>query len=84
MRAQLMWGILVPVLIFIVLTTVSLYRQTPPSADTAYDRSLLASAKAFGELLDVVTEHGQPRLKASLSYAALEAFEADNRSRGTA
>jgi two-component system sensor histidine kinase TctE len=50
------------------------------AADTAYDRTLLASAKAIGELLEVAAVDGR-RAASTLPYSALEAFEADNRSR---
>ncbi|MFN0185211.1 MAG: sensor histidine kinase [Aquabacterium sp.] len=81
LRRTLMVGIGLPVLLFVVFDTASLYRQTLAAADTAYDRTLLATAKSIGELLDVEPADGQPRLTASLTYAALEPFEADNRSR---
>ena len=79
LRRRLLMGILLPVAAFVVVNTVSLYRQALAAADTAYDRTLLASAKAIGELLEVT---GTPaRLHAGVPYSALEAFEADNRSR---
>ena len=81
LRRYLLVGILVPVLAFVVLNTVSLYRQALAAADTAYDRTLLASAKAIGEQLEYAAEDTPPRVRASLPYSALEAFEADNRSR---
>ena len=81
LRQTLLLGILIPVLAFVVLNTVSLYRQALAAADTAYDRTLLASAKAIGELLEVADDVTPARLRASLPYSALEAFEADNRSR---
>lgn len=81
LRTRLLVGILLPVLAIVAFNTVSLYRQALAAADTAYDRTLLASAKAIGELLELADEPGEPRLKATLPYSALEAFEADNRSR---
>ncbi|MBL8348678.1 MAG: sensor histidine kinase [Burkholderiaceae bacterium] len=81
MRSRLLLGVLVPVGLLVALNTVSLYRQAQQAADTAYDRTLLASAKAIGELLDVAGSPDAPRLLASVPYSALEAFEADNRSR---
>ena len=82
LRNQLMLGILLPVVAFLVLNAYVLYQQALSAANTAYDRTLLASAKAIGEQLEVVPDalHGH-RLLGSLTYAALEAFEADNRSR---
>lgn len=81
LRRQLLLGILLPVSVVVLLGAASLYRQALSSADTAYDRTLLASAKAIGELLRVEGAGGQQRLTADLPYSALEAFEADNRSR---
>ncbi len=81
LRRQLMVGILAPVLVIVAINTVSLYRQALGAADTAYDRTLLASAKSIGELLSVTGSGDQARLTATVPYSALEAFEADNRSR---
>ena len=81
LRSQLLLGIGLPVLLLLLINAYTLYEQALSAANTAYDRSLLASAKAIGELLDVDGADGQPRLRATLTYAALEAFEADNRSR---
>jgi len=81
MRARLLLGILVPVAALLALNTASIYRQARQAADIAYDRTLLASAKAIGELLDVAGSQDRPRLVAQVPYSALEAFEADNRSR---
>jgi two-component system, OmpR family, sensor histidine kinase TctE len=81
LRARLLLGILVPVLLLLVVNAVMVYRQGLAAADTAYDRTLLASAKSIGELLSVQLEGDRPRVQANLLYSALEAFEADNRSR---
>ncbi len=81
MRTQLLLGILLPVLVLVAVNTVSLYRQALGSADIAYDRTLLASAKSIGELLQVSGTGADARLSANVLYAALEPFEADNRSR---
>jgi two-component system sensor histidine kinase TctE len=81
MRARLLWGILLPVGLLVAINTVSLYRDSLQAADTAYDRTLLASAKAIGELLGVDGSGEQARLVAAVPYAALEAFETDSRSR---
>ena len=81
LRRQLMLGILLPVSGFVLINAASLYTQALTAADTAYDRTLLASAKAIGELLEVATDSRPPRLQSTLLYSALEAFEADNRSR---
>ncbi|HUG23160.1 sensor histidine kinase [Piscinibacter sp.] len=81
LRRQLLLGILVPVVAIVSINTVSLYRQALRAANTAYDRTLLASAKSIGEELQVTGGGDQAKLSAAVSYAALEAFEADNRSR---
>ncbi len=81
LRRYLLLGILVPVAVFMLVNTVTLYRQALAAVNTAYDRTLLASAKSIGELLEVEGEGAQARFRASVPYSALEAFEADNRSR---
>jgi two-component system sensor histidine kinase TctE len=81
LRKQLLIGILVPIGLFIVVDTVSLYRQALGAVNIAYDRTLLASAKAIGELIDISGEGEGAQLRARVPYSVLEAFEADNRSR---
>ncbi|NMM81985.1 sensor histidine kinase [Acidovorax sp. SRB_14] len=80
LRGQLLLGILLPVLLFIAFNTFSLYRQTLASLHTAYDRTLLASAKSISEQLDVSGYDEAATLYATVPYSALEAFEADNQS----
>jgi two-component system sensor histidine kinase TctE len=77
----LLLGILIPILLFVLVDTYSLYRQALSAVNTAYDRTLLASAKAIGELLDIEGKGPEAKLRAQVPYSALEAFEADNRSR---
>jgi two-component system sensor histidine kinase TctE len=81
LRSYLLIGILLPVMAFVVFNTISVYRQALQAADTAYDRTLLASAKSIGELLEITGSGDALRLKATVLYSALEPFEADNRSR---
>lgn len=81
MRSRLLLGILLPVGVLVGVNTYSLYRETLKSADTAYDRTLLASAKSIGEQLEVDGNPPPVHLRATVPYSALEAFEADNRSR---
>ena len=81
LRRFLLLGILVPVLLLIAVNGVSLYRQALQAVNTAYDRTLLASAKVIGEQLDVEGYDSHAQLRATVPYSALEAFEADNRSR---
>ncbi|MGH8847362.1 MAG: sensor histidine kinase N-terminal domain-containing protein, partial [Polaromonas sp.] len=49
LRRYLLLGILLPVGLLVVVNTVSLYRQALGAVNTAYDRTLLASAKSIGE-----------------------------------
>ena len=81
MRSQLLIGILVPVLIIVIVNTVSLYNQALRAADIAYDRTLLASAKSIGEMLEVTGSGESASVRAKVPYSALEPFEADNSSR---
>lgn len=80
LRKRLLLGILAPVALFIGFNTLSLYRQTLASLNTAYDRTLLASAKSISEQLDVKGFDDEAQLRAIVPYSALEAFEADNQS----
>ena len=77
LRRYLLAWIITPIVLFVLVDTVSLYRGALRSINTAYDRSLLASARSIGELLQV--EHGE--LRVEVPYAALEIFEASNNSR---
>jgi two-component system, OmpR family, sensor histidine kinase TctE len=81
LRRYLLLGILLPTGLFMLVNTVILYRQALTAVNTAYDRTLLASAKSIGELLEVEGEGPQARFRTNVPYSALEAFEADNRSR---
>jgi len=81
LRRFLLAGILLPVGALVVINTVSLYRQALDAVNVAYDRTLLASAKSIGELLDVRGYDDLSELRVTVPYAALEAFEADNQSR---
>ena len=80
LRRRLLLGILLPVVLFIGFNTWSLYHQTLASLHTAYDRTLLASAKSISEQLDVKGFDEEAQLRAIVPYSALEAFEADNQS----
>ncbi len=81
LRRYLFLGILLPIGLFILVDTISLYRQALAAVNTAYDRTLLASAKSIGEHIEATGEGSAAQLRATVPYAALEAFEADNRSR---
>mgnify|MGYP001627329844 CR=1 FL=1 len=81
LRTTLLAGILLPVGIFILVNAFTLYRTTLDAVNTAYDRTLLASAKSIGEQLDVRGYDNAAELRATVPYSALEAFEADVQSR---
>ena len=81
LRRYLLLGILLPVGLLVIINTISLYQQALGAVNTAYDRTLLASAKSIGEELDVSGYDEQATLSVTVPYAALEAFEADNQSR---
>lgn len=81
LRRFLLLGILLPVGLLVTINTFSLYNQTFGALNTAYDRTLLASAKSIGEQLEVTGYDEQSVLRVTVPYAALEAFEADNQSR---
>ena len=81
LRSYLLAGILLPVLIVVAVNAVSLYRKTLAAVNTAYDRTLLASAKSIGEQLTVRGYDEEAELRATVPYSALEAFEADVQSR---
>jgi two-component system sensor histidine kinase TctE len=81
LRRYLLLGILLPIGLFILVDTVILYRQALAAVNTAYDRTLLASAKTIGEHIRAQGEGAGAVLQADMPYAVLESFEADNRSR---
>ncbi|QHJ01375.1 sensor histidine kinase [Xylophilus rhododendri] len=81
LRRRLLLGILLPLVVLIGFNTAALYRQALDAVNTAYDRTLLASAKSIGEQLEVEGDGNAARLRATVPYSALEIFEADNQSR---
>ncbi|WP_295530929.1 sensor histidine kinase [uncultured Pseudacidovorax sp.] len=81
LRFRLLLGLLAPVVLFILINSVSVYQQALAAATTAYDRTLLASAKTIGEQLDVEGYDELASLRSTVPYSALEAFEADAQSR---
>ena len=81
LRRQLLTGILLPVLACIALNLWWGYQSALDALHTAYDRSLLASAKTISEQLTVTGFDTQARIEALVPYSALEAFEADTQTR---
>ena len=78
LRSQLMLGILVPVLLLVLVNSAVLYRQALRAADTAYDRTLLATAKSIGETLEMVGEGERARVRATLGASQTTRIAADN------
>jgi two-component system, OmpR family, sensor histidine kinase TctE len=81
LRAVLLAGILLPVGLVVAVNAWTLYRKTLEAVNTAYDRTLLASAKSIGEDLDVQGYDQDAVLRSTVPYSALEAFEADLQTR---
>jgi two-component system sensor histidine kinase TctE len=81
LRRYLLLGILLPVIALVAINALYLYSQALQAISTAYDRTLLASAKVIGEQLDVQGYDEGAQLRSTVPYSALEAFEADTRSR---
>jgi two-component system sensor histidine kinase TctE len=74
LRRYLLAGIILPITLFVSIDTIGGYRRSLDAINTAYDRSLLASARYIGELLQI----RDGRLQIDLPYAAMEIFDADN------
>ncbi len=81
LRGYLLAGILVPVALAVLVNALILYGKTLDAVNTAYDRTLLASAKSIGEQLDVRGYDEAAVLRSIVPYSALEAFEADLQTR---
>jgi two-component system, OmpR family, sensor histidine kinase TctE len=75
-RRLTLW-ILAALVTFLIVDTTVIYQNTLQSINVAFDRTLLASARAIGDT--VKFEDG--KLSASLPYATLEVFEAVTRGR---
>jgi two-component system sensor histidine kinase TctE len=73
LRGQLLRWLLGPLLVLVALNTYSVYRNALDAADTAYDRSLLASTRALAERVSVV----DGKVVADVPYVALDSFETD-------
>jgi two-component system sensor histidine kinase TctE len=73
LRGQLLRWLIVPLVGLVALNAVSLYRDALDAADTAYDRSLLASTRALAERVSV----RDGKVVADVPYVALDSFETD-------
>lgn len=76
-RRRLTLWILAALVTFLVIDTTVIYQNTLESINVAYDRTLLASARAIGDTI----RYDDGKLSATLPYAALEVFEAVTRGR---
>lgn len=76
-RRRLAVLILGALVTFLVIDTTVIYQNTLQSIHVAYDRTLLASARAIGDTVKFENN----KLTASLPYATLEVFEAVTRGR---
>jgi two-component system, OmpR family, sensor histidine kinase TctE len=76
-KQRLTLSILAALVLFLAVDTTVIYQNTLQSINVAFDRTLLASARAIGDT--VKFENG--KLSASLPYATLEVFEAVTRGR---
>jgi len=76
-RRRLTLWILGALVTFLIIDTTVIYQNTLNSINVAYDRTLLASARAIGDTV----RYEDGKLSASLPYATLEVFEAVTRGR---
>ncbi|MCJ0761912.1 sensor histidine kinase [Variovorax terrae] len=77
LRTRLVFWLIVPVAGLMTLDTIGLYHRGLVALNSAYDRSLLGSARMIGDLLEI----RQNRLVSIVPYTVIEFYEADNRSR---
>lgn len=77
LRTRLVFWLIVPVAVLMTLDTIGLYRRALAALNSAYDRSLVGSARMIGDLLEVKNN----RLVSIVPYTVIEFYEADNRSR---
>ncbi|WP_339514927.1 sensor histidine kinase [Pseudomonas sp. RL_15y_Pfl2_60] len=77
LRGRLLWRLAILLAIILLVSSVSAYLSARRAADTAYDRTLLASARAIADGL--YTEEG--RLRANVPYVALDTFAYDSAGR---
>ncbi|MEY2685996.1 MAG: histidine kinase [Pseudomonadota bacterium] len=74
LRWQLLAGIMLPIALFLSVDAWITYTRVLAALDTAYDRSLLASARSIGDLIEADGD----QLRVQVPFAALDIFEADN------
>ena len=73
LRGALLRWLLFPLVVLVLINSVSAYHNALEAADLAYDRSLLASTRALAERVAIVD--GQ--VTVNVPYVALDSFETD-------
>ncbi|MFZ6708381.1 sensor histidine kinase [Undibacterium sp. TC9W] len=73
LRGQFLRWLLIPLVLLVALNAFSVYRNALDAADLAYDRSLLSSARALAERVQIV----DGKVVANVPYVALDSFETD-------
>ena len=74
LRGALLRWLLFPLVVLVLINSVSAYHNALEAADLAYDRSLLASTRALAERVAVV----DGRVTVNVPYVALDSFETDS------
>jgi two-component system sensor histidine kinase TctE len=77
LRTRLVVSLIVAAALLVALDTIGLYNRALVALNSAYDRSLLGSARMIGDLLEVKNN----KLVSIVPYTVIEFYEADNRSR---
>lgn len=75
LRRTLLWRLALTLLVIGVVSAVIAYRTALAEANKAHDRTLLASARAIAERIDVV----KGRVVVDVPYVALDTFQIDTR-----
>lgn len=77
LRRRLLWRLTIPLVAVGLFTALASYRTALTEANQAHDRTLLASARAIAERLDL--RNGM--LVVDVPYVALDTFQVDTRGR---
>jgi two-component system sensor histidine kinase TctE len=77
LRWQLLLWLLIPLTMLLAINSIMTHRTAVAAANAAYDRTLLASARAIAERITVTNSD----LSVDLPYVALEMFESSMRDR---
>ena len=77
LQSRLLWWLLPSLALLVAVNSVSTYRTALAAVNTAYDRSLLAVARAVADRVDL----RDGRVAVEVPYIALDFFESDLRGR---